>query len=381
MGLLDDSEPEVVLEHRSVSRRRNPVPLILGIIGLLALLVAQWPSSSDTTAAPELPLPSTTIPPPDSSSAEPEFSFPRIWMVRTPGEGGLAIAVPYSAAGEIRRLTYISSFQLDASGEYMAALGTSQDPTAPRLLFLGHIGLLSGQIDVGLRPIAAQARGFAWHDSEPGQLAFIEGPAGGPGSLRLVDATADDIQEQEVGVDGWLTHYGSWGFATSADQQNRSFGLLDARAEVVLGNQDGKAVGYVPTLGLVATLTGANHVVIDPRTGATEPLTAFASQSVLWDIEPGGPRGTYAVHATSADGNAHQVLVYNRLNEVIARLDSGPNPQAMTWNRAGAKLVFTVDDASDRTSLVVYDAIDGTTIETSFLEDPDYPRTVGLLVD
>ena len=373
MGLLDDAEPDVVLVHQAVSRRRNPIPLILGIIGVLALLLTQLSAEPQTTAAPELPPPPTTVP--VAPAEEPEFSFPRIWIVKTPPTGGLAIAAPYSAAGESRRLTYISNFELDASGTYMAALGTSEDPDAPRLLFMGPI-------DGWLEPIAAEARGFAWHDTEPGRLAFVEGSEDSPGSLRLIDATADDIQEREIAaVDGWLTHYGSWGFATQAARRNRWFRVLNPEGEVAVDTQEGAMIGYVPTLGLVATMDESDHVVIDPLSGVAESLPMFAAQSVLWRIETGGPRGSYAVHATSDDLGTHEVLIFNRLNEVIARLDSGPNPQAISWNRAGTKLVFAVDDESNRTRLVVYDAIDGTTIETSFLEDPGYPRTVGLLVD
>lgn len=270
----------------------------------------------------------------------------------------------------------IADFELDSSGEHMAALGVTDDRAGPRPLLIGRVG---GDFDV---VVTDSARGFAWHDTEPGQLAFVEGPKTGVGSLRVLDATSYDSEATEVAeVYGWLDHYGAWGFTTARVGSSPSFQMLDPYGATVVGTQEGAAVGFVPTVGMIATLTGAGHVAIDPWTGKSEPLPMFAAQDVLWHVSTGGPRGTFAVQATSADFADHNVLVFNRLSEVIARLPSAPLEQAMTWDTSGTKLIYTIDDSTDRTKIVVYDADTGTTTTSSFLEDPLYTRTIGIIVD
>jgi hypothetical protein len=375
MGLFDEGEPEVLLEHQAITRRRNPIPLLVGFVALGALLISQWPTGADTAVTPP---PSTTTPTsvPEVVSSTPPFSFPQISLVKIPAAGGLAIDVPFSTPRAPRPLTHISSFELDASGTYMAALGTYSILDAPRQLF-------AGSVERGFEAISPSTRGFAWHDTEPGQLAFIDGSLEGAASFRLLDLTLEDPEQREVGsVTGWLSHYGAWGFSTfEMRRPDRWFRIFDPDGQLILDREAGKAVGFVPTLGMVATLADGTHVAIDPTTGATRALPTFESQAVLWNIETGGQRGTYAVQASSRDFTTHRVLIYNRLNEVIARLDSGSSRQVMTWNGDGTKLIYAIDNSSDRTSLVVYDVTDGTTIETSFVEDPDNPRTIGILVD
>jgi DNA-binding beta-propeller fold protein YncE len=130
---------------------------------------------------------------------------------------------------------------------------------------------------------------------------------------------------------------------------------------------------------MLVTFASGEHVGIDPTTGETTPLPMFTGQNVLWQVSTGGPRGTYAVQATG-DGD-HNVLVFNRLDEIVARLPGTPLPLAMRWDPAGTKLVYAIDDSTDRTTLIVYDAQTGTTIETSFPEDPLHPETVGIIVE
>ncbi|MGI9610880.1 MAG: hypothetical protein ACR2NL_11375, partial [Acidimicrobiia bacterium] len=86
MGLLDDT-PNVLLEQESVSRRRNPLPLLLAIAGLLVLAVTQWPQGSDSAADPELTTTTTArttstseVPAADAGNPAP-FSFPEISLV------------------------------------------------------------------------------------------------------------------------------------------------------------------------------------------------------------------------------------------------------------------------------------------------------------
>ncbi len=378
MGVLDrGDEPEFVFEQQSVSRRRNPIPLALGVIALAAILATQWPSGSETaTLPPETPdtAPTTTTAPPVVDST-PLFDFPRVSFITMPVGGGVAQLVPYSAPGEARPLLEVSDISVDKSGTWIAALGTQSDATAARVLFIGAVGR-------PLQSVTSTALGFAWHDTEPGQIAFIEGEESTAGSLRTIDLTTGSKEETEVTqTSGWLQHYGAWGFTTSISRTNPWFTILSPGGEPVLQDEPGAVVGHIPSVGIVATLIDTGHYAFDPATAQRKKIPAFTGQEVLWDLAVGGSRGMIAVQTSGADFRRHDVLIFNRLLELVDVLDSAPLPQAMTWSPDGSKLVFTVDDFGDRTSVVVYDAADGTTLEASYPEDGSRGQNRAILVD
>ena len=375
MGVLDiDDGQEFVFEHQSVSRRRNPIPLLLGVVALAAILITQWPRGSETTTeptAPEVPTSSTT---PDLVESEPLFAFPRISFITMPIGGGSAQLVPYSAPGEPTQLLKVSDIRLDRSGKWIAALGTQKDPVAPRLLFIGAVGR-------PLQSITSTALGFAWHDTNPGQIAFVEGDGTEPGSLRTIDLAIGTKDETEVTkTTGWIQHYGSWGFTTSISRINPWFTILSPSGAVVLEDQPGAVVGHIPAVGVVATLIGTGHYAIDPATAERRAIPALAGQEVLWNLEIGGTRGMIAMQTSGAGFRTHNVLIFNRLLELVDVLDSAPLGQAMTWSPDGSQLVFTVDDFSERTRVVVYDAAEGTTLEASYPEVGGH-RNRAILVD
>lgn len=376
MGVLDvDDDQELVFEQQSVSRKRNPVPLLLGIVALTAILFTQWPRGSETTTAPPPttePVP-TTVPEPVETT--PLFDFPRISFITMPVGGGVAQLVPYSAPGEAESLLEVSDIQVDQSGQWIAALGAQSDPVAPRVLFIGAVGR-------SLQSVTSTAQGFAWHDTEPGKIAFIEGNGTAPGSLRTIDLDAGTKDEVEIGsASGWLQNYGAWGFTTSISRTNPWFTILSPAGEPVLTDEPGAVVGYVPAVGIIATLIDSGHYGIDPNTAERRKLPQFAGEAVLWDLAVGGSRGMIAVQTSSTGLRRHSVLVFNRLLERVAVLDSAPLPQAMTWSPDGSRLVFTVDDFGDRTQVVVYDVEDRTTLEASYPEGESSTQNRAILVD
>jgi hypothetical protein len=382
VGLLDEDHPEVLVNLASVSHRRNPIPLALAVVGLLSLAVTLWPTGGNPAVSPDLT--TTTTAPNTTSSSTPAspaasdnpvpFAFPEISLVSSSATGDRAVAVPFSTSGEVRQLGMISEFELDSSGTFMAALLGSDREVSPQALIVGQVG---GDFD---RIVTDNASGFAWHDFEPGTLGYIEASTPDRTSLQVLDVS--DIENSPIGLlaaDGWLRHFGSWGFATTQSQMSPGFQMFNPSGAAIYSTEVGAAVGYVSTIGMIATLSEGDHVGIDPATGDFAALPMLAGQDVLWRVRTGGPRGTFAVQVTGLEFTDHKVLVFNRINEVVARFRSAPLPQAMEWDRAGTKLVFAVDDSTDRTTLIVFDAETGTTIESSFLEDPSYPRTIGLI--
>ncbi|MBT8240564.1 MAG: hypothetical protein KJN63_04995 [Acidimicrobiia bacterium] len=380
MGLLDDDSEEIVLVQQTISRRRNPLPLLLGVAGLAALAATQLPSGTDPAVFPDSATSSTTIPAPSTttSPAVPDdpapFSFPEISLVSRSADGEHMVAVPFSAPGEVRELGGpFSSFGLDSSGQFMAALLGTDDGGSPRTLVVGHVG---GDFN---RLVSESASGFAWHDSQPGTVAFIEAARSDQTSLQVLDVlNRDSAPATMLSTDGELRHFGSWGFVTT-QVDNPGFRMFDSAGGETFVAESGAPVEYVPTIGLLATMAPGDHMAIDPVTGETTQLPMFSGHTVLWQLSTGGPRGTYAVQA-SGDRN-HNVLVLNRLNEVVARLPGASDPLAMRWDPTGTKLVYAIDDSTDHTTLIVYDAGTGTTIETTFPEDPLHPETVGIIVE
>ncbi|MFW2381726.1 MAG: hypothetical protein ACN4GZ_08220 [Acidimicrobiales bacterium] len=381
MGLLDDT-PNVLIEQETVSHRRNPLPLMLAVAGLFALAATQWSSGTESAVAPDL---TTTTTAPATTSSQPgesedgdtaPFSFPRISLVSSSVAGDQVAVVPFSASGEVQVLGPITDFELDASGIYMAALLNTGDAAAARPLFVGRVG---GGLD---RQVAVSASGFAWHDTEPATLAYFDASTPDQPLLRTLDVSSTDAQPSEgLPSIGWLQHFGSWGFTTTRRSFSPGFQVFDQAGGEVFTSDVGTAVGHVPTIGVIATLGQGEHSGIDPSIGDVTPLPMFAGQEVLWSVAAGGPRGTFAVQTTAANFSDHSVLVFNRLNEVVARLRGAPLRQTMTWDPDRTKLVYALDDPTNRTSLIVYDAETGTTIESSFLEDPIYPRTIGIIVE
>lgn len=383
MGLLDDDQPEILLHSETISRDRSSIPLLLAVAGLLVLGFTQWPLGSDpavnpvpTTTTTTIPTSSTSERPATEPDVEARMSLPEISLLSSSVAGDLVVVVPFSSAGEVRPLGAVSDIQLDSSGTYMAALLGNVDATTQRPLVVGRV---DGTFD---RLVTESAAGFAWHDSEPGTLAFLETADETTGILHTLDvASINNASQGVLPVEGWLQHFGAWGFSTTRLSFSPGFQMFDPSGTAVFESVIGTVVGYVPTIGVIATLSVGDHVAIDPASGETTPLGVFAGNDVLWRVSTGGPRGTFAVHATTKDFAETNVLVINRLNEVVARFPSAPLHQAMRWNTAGTKLIFTVDDSTDRLTLIVYEAETGTTIESSFIQDPLYPRTLGVIVD
>lgn len=376
MGLLDaGDDQELVFEQQSVSRKRNPIPLALGLLALAAIAFTQWPRAAETTTAPEPPPESTTTTIPEPVELAPLFNFPRISFITMPVGGGVAELVPYSAPGEPESLLEVSDIRVDHSGKWIAALGAQSDPVAPRVLFIGAVGR-------SLQSVTSTAMGFAWHDTEPGKIAFIESDGTVAGSLRTIDLNEGSKDEVEIGPSsGWIQNYGTWGFTTSISRTNPWFTILSPTGETVLEDEPGAVVGYVPSVGVIATLIDTGHYGIDPVTAERRRLPQLAGEAVLWDLAVGGTRGMIAIQTSGAGLRRHNVLVFNRLFERVAVLDSAPLPQAMTWSPDGSKLVFTVDDFGDRTQVVVYDVEERTTLEASYPEGESSTQNRAILVD
>ena len=118
----------------------------------------------------------------------------------------LAIVDPDDANPQLQLLESTGWVELDASGRWIAALGADSEVTAGTVLYVGSVG---GQ----LLPVATEVRGFAWHDSDAGRLAWSSRRPGESGWLTVADVQAGS-RATVVEVDGTrLRRWGDWGVA------------------------------------------------------------------------------------------------------------------------------------------------------------------------
>jgi len=229
---------------------------------------------------------------------------------------------------------------------------------------------------------------LAWHDTEPGRLAWVSCPrtVGGPGGLYTLDVagrTADVVLVAEVpyacGSPGvWLTDWGDWGFALAQSGDWSEYGqepgpdrtvLLDADGmELVLvePDSDGVVVVACPAGALMAeqAVEGSSSWVLLSLDGVrrTEVPGLAGKESVgnVW-WSPDGSRLALTASDPGADGLS-LLLVDAATGETVAEIvESGSEVSEARWSSDGRFLLYGrhVPSGPSQTALVVYDTLHG----------------------
>lgn len=249
-------------------------------------------------------------------------------------------------------------FGIDSGGGMLAALTRPDLRDDNSVLWVGHV-------DGDLVPLAVGVRGYAWHDTEAGGLAFIADVPGRDGTtlftLDLGETGSRPVAVIEV--EGLLRMWGDWGFVVGVGLGERAslFDILAADGTPVGARQRGSPGGYVAGVGLVFSPSGARGqpVAVDLTTGEVEPVAALADTNFVWAIRSSGPGGMAAIQATNLETREHAVIVVDGAGAVVSELPAVGAPVSMIWTDGGRTLAYVLEDHENPTVLVLFDAARG----------------------
>lgn len=101
-----------------------------------------------------------------------------------------------------------ASVKFDLAGRMLAMTSPIGD---------SNLGLLSVGTAPRVRPMATDVSGYAWHDSEPGLLAYTR-VTSGEWELWRVDSSLDpQLITRGVGIEGGVATWGEWGYAIQGE--------------------------------------------------------------------------------------------------------------------------------------------------------------------
>lgn len=251
-------------------------------------------------------------------------------------------------------------FAVDSSSTWMAAV--SENPALP-----GTETLWAGPIDGELTPVGVEVRGFAWHDTDPGRLAFVTAGSGAvsPQLVELELLGARPRTRQIGPVEGWLQMWGEWGYVVRSSRTGLGFTLLDADASAVTDSTyRGSAAGWVEGIGLLATPWGSRGmpVILDPKSGEPSRAPWLAEFQHVWasaQSTRSGSASLVATQVTNFDDRLHEVVIADPIagdgGEILHRISAVGATAALRWSPDGESLFFVREDHRTRTELVIYD--------------------------
>lgn len=312
------------------------------------------PAESAVPVDAEDPAPRSEIPP--------SINPPGVVVIATRHHQGAAVRIemprPSEGPSEIRisELQGMSDFAVDAGGRWLAATSINRQ-TESEVLWLGPI---DGELD----PVAAGIQGFAWHDTEPGQLGFISREADGETFQRL-DLNERRPRPQEMGdFNGRLHLWGDWGSVGSSSRTGSWFDVMSPDGTKVLEQYQGVAAGYAPGIGLIVSPWGSKGqpVAIDPISGQTNLIPWLGDAQYVWNLDA-NELGYVAALVSNLDEHRHEVLIVGPDGVERERIRAIGGSSALGWSADSSRLLYVRDDFRDQTSLVIYRTDTDTTQE------------------
>jgi hypothetical protein len=245
-----------------------------------------------------------------------------------------------------------------------------------------------GWLDPNLEVVGLRVANLAWHDTEPGQLAWVSCPRmqGSPGALYTLDV-ADHLAEPVLvaelpyacgsSEDAWLTDWGDWGFALEragswvGDSWEQGSGwtvFLDPDGGE-LGRLEHEVAGAVVVAGPAGSLVAEEAASGTPswflrsldgkrRIALPDLAEGVWIDSAWWSFD--GSR-LAVVAAGTKDENLSVLILDPAAGEIIAEIDeSGSSVWEARWSTDGRFLLYgrgAGGDGSAEATLVVYDTV------------------------
>jgi len=347
---LDGVAPSTAGNESAAPAERFGVGAIVGIVfvAIVGLWAIQATGGSEAATAPTIAAEPTSTPEPAPTTVAvgPEAAvlgeLAGLTLFVTQHDGGPPQRLRSTDRGQLAvtdDLDGLRDFSVDVSGEWFAAVSDSTTLRGAQVLWVGTL-------DEAPQPVGVEVRGYAWHDTEPGMIAFVTGRPGAEGARMVsVDLRRAQPRTVELGTtDGWLHSWGDWGHTMRSQRVGSHLDLHDA---------DGNLV--------------SDPYVIAP--GESEPTIVpwLADFQHVWNLaaSPNPSAPMVAVQATNFDDDRHEVVVVDVAGqpEVIARIPSVGGSAALAWTPDGDALFFVREDHRTQTDLVIYEpAADATEI-------------------
>ena len=342
---------------------------VAGLAGLalgFLLAVSLRPSGepSDLAAGP------TTVPLPEPTTAAPvtatSTELPGELVVVTGVSGGEVVARAVSTDGtstiEGRLIDGLRTTSLAWNSDRTAIAGLGRGP-AGTALYAGPPGAMV--------PVTLAASSFAWHDTDPGRIAWTERADGGD-TLFTGDVMSRDFGLHEAGpVDGPVVGFGEWGYLIQS---------FVGATEVQLLHPEG-VVTRPGSIAAVNTLYRSVPVFADPeQPPEVVILDVVARRPVAVDLAPNAFQVTVAPSLRRA---AWVVQTGARQAELRVQSLAGDEPtvipippaQLLDWSPDGSLVALQatttrVEDDSVFRPLLVVEIATGT-VHTVDLERGD----------
>ena len=263
---------------------------------------------------------------------------------------------------------------LDASGSWYAVEDENGVVSVRSLL-----GAVSSVNDVVLdepwgwsspfgEAVAVRAAGLAWHDTEPGQLAWLTcwGTPGASGALYTLDVAigvAEPVPVRSVervcgedsgvwlggwGAGGWIEGWGDWGFAFERWEEERpEFVLLDVDGtEVASIGNDTVDVVVAGSGGTILTEElpgqGASSSLLSVDGQRRDPVPGLADDEwvagALWS--PDGSLLALSLWDYATDGSVIRIVEVATGVEIAGITEPEREVWPMAWSRDGRFLFY-----------------------------------------
>jgi hypothetical protein len=358
--LLDTGSPEdaSATTDRVATGRPRPATVavvIAAVVGVAWLVLGGEPAEAPPEPPP-VPAPTSVVPAPPPTLGElAERSAALAVAVTSPqGDPGRVLWWRQDDAEPVVDETIdLRQVRFDATGRWVAGLGLAPRTGGGSVLWAGPVGGTLEPVEVGVR-------GYAWHDTRPGHLAWTSPAPGGTSALVTVNLASNGPHRRARGVDSdyRLRHWGDWGFALTSPNRAFRTTVLDAAGRVQAAQEIGLAVGWVPGGGVALSSREPDRAVqllgADGRWWPA-PWAHRGEQITHVAVAPDGRWA--AAHLVSTDQRDPAVgggrILLLRDGEPVDEIADVGGSAVPAWSPDGTFLVFARQDRDGSAATVV----------------------------
>ncbi|MEO1060772.1 MAG: hypothetical protein AAFZ07_05090 [Actinomycetota bacterium] len=292
----DAATSSAVIDRRGATRSRW-APVGLAAIALAALAVLAGRTTDDPLADAEPVATTTTTTEAPAGGAEPSpptvstdtalsaaavtdlgavaaLGVPLELIVTSPtSDEARLVSIGDDREISVVALPRLSDLTFDASGNWLAGVSYSRHGEQRRILWVGRVG-------EGLEPVAVGFRSFAWHDTSPGVVAWVDSGSRTVTSLAL--GAEASPRRTELPAGGLLKGWGDWGYALQSSPRTRTTTIVDEQGRLVVLDQPGRFAAHLPGRGVVISGASGGPVIVDEDRGTVRAIEGLEADEIVW---------------------------------------------------------------------------------------------------